>query len=606
MSSKWSRSLRTTIRIAPTVLVALTAIVGTDASGQSSAARTAGLIKRDISAFEGYTLSKPFRGQAPESPGLTFYLLNNAGNPVSQWTTVLPTRTGDFMYLRSNGEMVFTSDDGFWAVTPDGELAWNVDLPDSWQRHHEVVELPNGDFLLPAFIKKTRAEAEAAGFDVVAADACPRAPDLATLFVDNIWVLRPRCDSAGDCSLKHGYDIIWNWNLWDHKVQDDDPLKEDFVANIADHPGKVDISYIDPAGGLCSQYIQGAWTFGRFNALDFNADRNEVIISESLMNEIFVIGYGSQADLLYRWGNPYAYGAGAPFVSKSSRGDQVLSFQHRVHWIATGLPGAGHVLIFNNGADWGDSAVMEVQLPYQGNSYRQPAAGEQFDPATVVWQYDRYDAPGAFFASFVSSAQRLPNGNTLINHGPTGYFFEVTPTKQKVWEYRYPQVGYPGIPVQQQGQALATMSAYRAWRYAPDFPGLAFLNLSPADPLEQYAHTYAIDIKPGSCDNPIQRSAVGVVPVAILGSNDLDVASIDAQSVLLEGFPAAKWSIEDVSGPGVCSGGDGYPDLVMKWTNQAVGTALSSASDGSTFRMRLTGHASGGWFLGSDVVTVKK
>jgi hypothetical protein len=581
-----------------------------------SAERTVGLLSRDVRASDGYTLAKPFaRGAGPDPAGLTYYLLNNAGNPVHQWTTPLETRIGGFMFLRENGELVFSGDDGFFALNPDGSVAWEIVLdvahgmPEEVQRHHEIVEMPNGNMLIPAYILKTRTEAEAAGFPVTGTDSCrsfgrpvPPLDNAGTsLFVDNIWELAP---TDPGCGFACGYEVVWRWNLWNHIVQDDDPNKPNYVDDLADHPGKVDIGYVDPAGGTCSQYVQGMWNFGRYNALDYNAERDEILMSASLFNEIQVIDHGNeQSDLLYRWGNPYAYGAGAPFVSPGDRGDQELSFQHRAHWIAPGLPGGGHVLIFNNGQDWRQSSVIEVRLPAAGATYPWPEDGEAFDPIELVWEYDGAGVP--FFAPFVSSAQRLPNGNTFINQGPAGYLFEVTPGGEKVWEYVYPRAGYPEPPPTAEQGSSASLMAYRAWRYPPDYPGLAHLDLVPEDPLERYPVFRDLDIKPGSCQNPVNRKSNGVLSVAVLGSSALDAWSIDPASLLLEGFPASRWSIEDVAQPGECKGGDGLPDLVLKWDSALVKAAVGGLLKGE-FEARLTGHSFDGWFLARDVVTLKK
>jgi hypothetical protein len=40
-----------------------------------------------------------------------------------------------------------------------------------------------------------------------------------------------------------------------------------------------------------------------------------------------------------------------------------------------------------------------------------------------------------FYRPFISSAQRLPNGNTLITEGSGGRIFEVTSDHEIVWEY---------------------------------------------------------------------------------------------------------------------------------------------------------------------------
>jgi hypothetical protein len=560
--------------------------------------RTLGLIKRDSKAYEGYTLYKPLGGTE-------VHLINNAGNPVHTWTIpseLLPppegVRPGGEVFLRKNGELVLTADWGIAAIDKDSKEVWRIDSRDlgpdqRWFGHHEVVELPNGNMLLPGFIEKTRTEAEAAGFNVTAADQCPTppTPDLQTLRVDNIWELAPIDPQVG---FKSGWKVVWRWNIWDH------------FTNDPNDPNKAYIGYIDPAEGICGNYIQQAWTFGRFNALSYNPDRDEIAISESLMNEVWVINHnltteqaaGLEGDLIYRWGNPYAYGAGAPFQSANSRGDQKLSFQHRVQWIPKGFPGEGNILIFNNGTDWGDSSVIEIKPPIGSDGKYTRPAGLPFG-AAVVWQYDEYATPGTFFAAFISSAQRLSNGNTLINNGPAGYFFEVTRNGNKVWEYINPTNGAA------QG-ANAPFMVYRSWRYAPNFPGLTLFNLSPRDPLEYYPNIYNVDIKPGSCKNPVNRTSRGVLPVAILGSEDVHVTTIDPKSILLEGFPPSRWSIEDVSQLGECSAGDGYPDLVLKWDSELVKVALGNASPGKEFLMRLTGDSDDGWFLGREAVGIVK
>jgi hypothetical protein len=59
----------------------------------------------------------------------------------------------------------------------------------------------------------------------------------------------------------------------------------------------------------------------------------------------------------------------------------------------------------------------------------------------------------------------------------------------------------------------------------------------------------ALDIKPGSCPNPLNTVSRGVLPVAILGAADFDVTQIDLSTIQLEGVPPLRSSLEDVSGP---------------------------------------------------------
>ena len=196
---------------------------------------------------------------------------------------------------------------------------------------------------------------------------------------------------------------------------------------------------------------------------------------------------GKGGDLLYRWGNPRAYRAGTP-------DDQRLFWQHNPQWIAPGLPGAGNILIFNNGHEFGDfsrgySSVDEIAPPVDGANYRlNPHSA--YAPVEPVWTHTAANASD-FFAKYISGAQRLPNGNTLICDGAHGTLFEVTPAGKTVWKYVNPSTvkgplrqGEP-VPWELQGDMeMPVNQLYRAYRYAPDYPGLQGLDLTPGDRIE--------------------------------------------------------------------------------------------------------------------------
>jgi hypothetical protein len=65
----------------------------------------------------------------------------------------------------------------------------------------------------------------------------------------------------------------------------------------------------------------------------------------------------------------------------------------------------------------------------------------EINPVTLelIWSYN---GP-RFYSSNISSAQRLPNGNTLITEGASGRLFEVGGDRKIVWEYVYPVFGGP-------------------------------------------------------------------------------------------------------------------------------------------------------------------
>ena len=141
----------------------------------------------------------------------------------------------------------------------------------------------------------------------------------------------------------------------------------------------------------------------------------------------------------------------------------------------------------------GQRRILEIARPDDGTGqYRSPTA-----PARVVWRYAS-NPPNQFFARIISGAQRLPNGNTLINEGTEGRFFEVTKERRIVWEYRNPVVGRGPSGILRQGQrpsinqqirglkipGVFTNMVFRAYRYAPDFSGFVGRNLTAGVPIE--------------------------------------------------------------------------------------------------------------------------
>ena len=100
----------------------------------------------------------------------------------------------------------------------------------------------------------------------------------------------------------------------------------------------------------------------------------------------------------------------------------------------------GNILIFDNGTMRGATRVIE------------------FDPITgaIEWQYAG-DPPGSFFTPTRGSAQRLPNGNTLICEGDKGRCFEITRDGEVVWEWYNPHIEEEG-----------RVQVYRMMRYPPE------------------------------------------------------------------------------------------------------------------------------------------
>jgi hypothetical protein len=191
---------------------------------------------------------------------------------------------------------------------------------------------------------------------------------------------------------------------------------------------------------------------------------------------------GMGGDILYRWGNPLTYGAGTV-------ADRKFFGEHNARWLETGLPGAGHILVFNNGLQrpGGNYSTVDEFIPAVDSTghYPRPPSGTPFGPASQCWQYAATPASTMYSAN-LSGAQRLPNGNTLICVGASGSFLEVTPDSQAVWRYVNPVV--ESIPSSQGDPVPSPQNnVFRASRYAPDYPGLAGHDLTPGYPIELYS-----------------------------------------------------------------------------------------------------------------------
>ncbi len=120
------------------------------------------------------------------------------------------------------------------------------------------------------------------------------------------------------------------------------------------------------------------------------------------------------------------------------------------------------------------------------------------------------------------------------------------------------------------------------------------------------AVTASIDIKPGSCKNPLNVKSRGVLPVAILGSSSFEASKIDPSSVRLMDIPALRSSVEDAA-DGNCAteGPDGYMDLNVKFDTQEIVSTLDGVIDNDVVTMTLTGTLLDGTeFSGDDIVTI--
>ncbi len=477
-------------------LVLATVLLAAPALAQGEDERTVGLFKNTPAAFDGYTLFNSLN--AP-----TTYLIDMEGREVNSWTSQY--QPGNGIYLLPEGWLARTANlrgvtstrfnvvggiGGLIEVYDwDGDVIWSYQLAnDQRQFHHDiepiVVDGRTKSLLAIAFEYHSPAEALAAG----------RRPE--DVPDDGIWseVILEIEPTAGG-----GAEVVWEWRAWDHLVQDVDPTKNNYVTDVADHPDRININYaVEGRGAYPEDWLH-------FNAVAYDPVYEQVVMSSPVFGEVWVIDqttttaeaatssggrYGQGGDLLYRWGNPEAYDRGGPE-------DQDLFGQHDPTWIPQGTPGAGRLIIFNNGRgrpEGAFSSIDEVRTPRRADgSYPEPPPGQPWGPATPTKSLTA-PVPTDFYASFVSSVQRLPNGNYLVCDGPDGRFIEVGPNARSIaWEYVNPVITGGAIldwnepiPPAPAGQPSLANRTFRATRYATDFAGFIGQDLTPGDPIENY------------------------------------------------------------------------------------------------------------------------
>ncbi len=453
---------------------------------------------------EGYVLYS-----VPNSASV--YLINRKGQVVHEWKGIYGSMAV-VAYLQNDGSIIQNALDPDFPVfagggeagriekiTWDSKVIWDFEYAtEQYLHHHDFTVMPNGHILAIAWEAKTSDEVLAAG----------RKPELipkAGLWPDKIVEIEP-------LDNRHGK-IVWEWRVWDHLIQDFDSKKANY-GKPADHPELLDINVGEPLPPAISQDSvdilkkqgrilwrnQTAENMGsdvyHFNAIKYNPDLDQIVFSSPHLSEIFIIDHstttkeaaghtggrwGKGGDFLYRWGNPQNY-------KRGDSTDEQLFGQHDVQWIEKGIPGEGHLTIFNNNHydpshdSINYSTVYEIVPPTDNKGNYVIEKGKPYGPDKPVWIYKASDSL-SFWSSFISGAERMANGNTFIDEGAKGRFFEVTKDGKTVWEYLNPYRGdvrklngdpNPAVPF--------TYLTFRANFIPANHPALANKKLEPLDP----------------------------------------------------------------------------------------------------------------------------
>jgi len=264
----------------------------------------------------------------------------------------------------------------------------------------------------------------------------PRTDGGRTLLLTHKNVVRPE---ISDKMLEDDYivevswegEVLWDWLASDHV--DEFGLTEDArnaiyrAADFREDRGSFDWLHIN----AMSLLGPNPW----HEAGDERFNPNNILLSFRHLNLIAIIDRGGA--IVWRMGPDYRQSAELAKVG------QVIG-QHHPHFIPQGLPGAGNLLVFDNGGKSGYGWATPAAPNAVGSVGRSSSRVLEINPATleIAWEYSVAGIEAfRFFSHYVSNAQRLPNGNTMINEGADGRLIEVTAGGEIVWEYVSPYFG---------------------------------------------------------------------------------------------------------------------------------------------------------------------
>lgn len=278
-------------------------------------------------------------------------------------------------------------------IDKTGKAIWNYNLADgNTILHHDVEILPNGNILALVW-DKVRGTEYGYKLDV-------------DIYLERIIEIDPKNNT-----------IVWEWKSVDHMIQDTDPKIANF-GNIAASPERIDINYAQSQSGMVMHA----------NGLVYDPVNDLIYVSIYQFSEVWAIDhsttpeevrgntggvYGRGWNIVYRFGNPSAYGW---------TGSRIFYSTHHPSFTSS-----GNFLIYSNwvGAVPEQSTVYELAIPQEINK-KQPT----LRMPEIIWSYTNPE----IYSDKVGWAVRLANGNTLITEGD-GHIWEVTPEKKLVWKY---------------------------------------------------------------------------------------------------------------------------------------------------------------------------
>lgn len=379
-------------------------------------------------------------------------LMNRYGNIVKKWnsgegTVLMAYLREDGAVVRSNfSDLEHTIDipgrtDNIEIIDKDNNVIWKWGVSNPLLAlHHDIALLPNGNFLVSVWEVKNRDECIQNGKN-------PSKLFDDRLIIDKILEIEPLGNNEAN--------IVWEWSMWDHVVQDFDSSKLNF-GNVLNHPEKIDINI-----GV------GGQNFSHVNSLYYIPEFDQIVVNSRLLNEFFIIDhstttqeastgtggrYGKGGDLLARYGAP---------SNIRRAGLANLSAQHDATYIDR-ENSPGNFLVFDNGAGAALSAIKVIDLDVNSDGFYSNSNFTQQDPS---WVYSSND----IFSRLTSGVQKLDNGHYFITSNGSEIMREIDQTGEIIWEY--------DIQLETEGFSRIYSSGFKARVYPRSYLGIENLNL---------------------------------------------------------------------------------------------------------------------------------
>ena len=403
-------------------------------------------------AWSGFTVLSPLQTQAA-------VVIDMNGKVVKQWDGFSNSAGGPSRVL-PNGDVIGAAgarqgrQESFELVQRDfaGNVVWRLDRNEeiatndgktqqSLRQHHDWQreDFPAG-YYSPDFMP-----ARSGSNTLVLAHTDRRVPGIADVLLqdDRIIEVSPKGE------------IVWQWSAGDHidELGFDARARESIRGARAGGAGRAGAAGRAGRGAAAPAafdwlHLNSATYLGPnrwFDAGDKRFAPNNVIVSSREASLIAIIA--RDGSIVWRLGPNF-------LESDATRAIGQIIGQHHAQFIPKGLPGAGNLLVFDNGGSSGYGEPSGIAPRGTGVYARANSRVLEIDPVTLalVWSYT---AGAQFFSTNISGAQRLPNGNTLITEGAGGRVFEVTSDRQIVWEFM-------NAPANATSRTPATI--YRAYR----------------------------------------------------------------------------------------------------------------------------------------------